>query len=130
MSTAMEEGKSIQKKLNNLKRVQSIYKGEDHPEISWALHEVGKAYEEFGDYENELKFKKECLTMEKRLLIKPLLKDKHELKNMVKSLNNVGLAFGRNGDFKNELAYCLDALKIEKNFSKNKYDPEIASLLG
>lgn len=121
---AMEEGRNVQKKLKHLERTRFLFK-EFHPETSWAFYEVGKAYEEIGDYENELKYKIESLGIDKKFL-----KDEQELKNLAKSLNNVGLAYGHIGDFYNEQVYCLDALKILKKLSKNKYDAEIASLLG
>jgi tetratricopeptide (TPR) repeat protein len=121
---AMEEDRNVQKKLKYLEKTRFFFQ-EYHPETSWALYEVGKAYEEYGDYENELRYKKDSLRIDRKILI-----DKQEIKNLAKSLNNVGLAYGHVGDFYNELNYCLEALKNFKKISKSKYDSEIASLIG
>ena len=98
----------IQKKLKNLERTRHAQPASS--DLSWALYEVGKAYEELGDYHMELKYKLESLMIDKKLF-----KNEQEYAMVATSLNNVGCAYGHTGDFANELKYCLDALNIKKN---------------
>ena len=60
MSAKLKE--ILELKLNTLNEKRAIFK-ENHTDIAFALFEVGNAYKDLGDYENNLNYQLESLEM-------------------------------------------------------------------